>query len=132
MQFSKRSLERDHTRRLRGCAHRVVEELERRALLSGSTVDTLFTLPRSTYDATDFEDAVEVGNSLFVTGFSSNATEHLFVTTGGGTYTKLLERVIRSTTSPLGITGLTEFGDKAYFFANLPAGGAGQPARMCC
>src|SRR6267142_2349782 len=94
------------------------QSLESRRLLS-APAELLATLPNSSEDINvSVDDSLVVNDKLFFTGLRDGLGERLWVTEGGGSATLLQTAV----TYFQGISTLTSFSGKLYFFANGSAG----------
>ena len=93
--------------------------LESRRHLDAAPAELVAALPRE--DASinmNFEDVAEVGGRLFATAWRERSPETLFVADGAGGMTPLFSSVTSPGSSSLGVTALTPYRGKLYFFGN--------------
>src|SRR5687767_5761498 len=100
----------------------MLEALESRCLLAGAY--ELFTaLPAGTSTNLSFADSAQAGGKLLFTSVRDGGNEQLWGTGGAGAPAELL---LASSQDGFrdgnGVTGLTTFNGKTYFFANTNAG----------
>jgi len=95
-----------------------LQSLESRRLLS-APAQLLATLPQAGQNINvSVDDSLVVNDKLFFTGTRDGFGERLWTTEGGGSATRLQTAV----TFDQGISALTNFNGKLYFFANGSAG----------
>jgi ELWxxDGT repeat protein len=102
-----------------------IEHLEGRLVMSGAPSTLLAQLPAVDENINvQFDQSLEVNGKLFFTGHRSLDHERLYAAvSGNATPTQLLEAVtFTDGQSDIGISGLSNYHSKLYFFANSPQG----------
>src|SRR5258706_15110139 len=100
-----------------------IERLEMRRLLAGPPAALLASLPATSDNENinaHIDETAQLGDKLLFTSTRQSASEHLWVTSASSTPTALLT----TTGVSEGISALTPFANKIYFFAHSPAGDA--------
>src|SRR6185436_15389571 len=97
-----------------------IELLESRFLLAGAPAELLATLPAAYGNVNlNVDDSLVVNGKLFFTVDRQFDPERLYVTEGGGSATQLIEAHTYQ-----GVSALTAYHGKLYFFASGPNGDA--------
>src|SRR4051794_37433862 len=95
-----------------------IQMLERRCLLAAAPAELLM---QSNYPGVKMDESVVAGGTLYMTGHRNSDVEHLYAANNG-----VADDLFASTTffgtENVGITALTNYRDRFYFFANGSAG----------
>jgi ELWxxDGT repeat protein len=116
---------REAEARLGRAGRPVLEAIERRVLLSGAPAQALFQFSGDPANAgVRFEESAELGDKLFLSGRKDYAAETLYAATGNGDVVPLFTGNSSQVAVPNGgISALTPFNGKLYFFAGTLTGG---------